>query len=338
MKILSWTKKSFSSLLVLGILLISALPAMAEVKEVRLAKQHGLGYLPLIIMEEQKLIEKHTKAAGLGDIKVSWATLGGGGSVNDALLSGSVDYISSGVAPLVLLWAKTNGSVKGVSSLITNPLYLNTTNHSVKSIRDFSDKDRIALPTVKISIQAIILQMAAAKEFGKDNFSKLDRLTVSMKHPDGMAALLSGKSEITGHFTGPPFMFQELENKKVRTVLNSNDVLGGVHTFNVFTTSKSFHDNNPKTYAAVFAALEEANAFIAKNNRKAAEIYKKNSKTKESLDDLVAQISHPAISYTTTPKNITKFSYFMYQTKSIKVKPKNWKDLFFSNVHDKQGS
>jgi len=163
-------------------------------------------------------------------------------------------------------------------------------------------------------------------------------LTVTMKHPDAMAALLSGKSEITGHLTSPPFMFQELDDKRVRTVLNSYDVLGGPHTFNVITTTKTFHDNNPKTYAAVFAALEEAVAYINKNKRSAAEIYQKASKTKESLEDLIKEISQPSLSYTTTPLNISKFSDFMYKTGTIKTKPNSWKDLFFPNVHGKQGS
>jgi NitT/TauT family transport system substrate-binding protein len=313
-------------------------PAAAEVREVRLAKQYGLGYLPLIIMEEQHLIEKHTRAAGLGDVKVTWATLGGGSAMNDALLSGSVEYISSGVAPLVVLWDKSKGAVKGVSALISTPNYLNTNNPAVKSIRDFTDRDRIALPSAKVSIQAIILQMAAAREYGQENFARLDRLTVSMKHPDAMAALLSGKSEITGHLTSPPFMFQELDDKRVRTVLNSYDVLGGPHTFNVITTTRAFYDHNPKTYAAVYAALEEAISYINRNKRSAAEIYLKASKTRESLDDLIREISQPSLSYTTTPLNTVKFSDFMYKTGTIKTKPNSWKDLFFPNVHGKQGS
>jgi NitT/TauT family transport system substrate-binding protein len=322
----------------LAVLLTVPFVVSAEVKEVRLAKQYGLGYLPLIIMEEQRLIEKHAKAAGLGDVKVTWATLGGGSAMNDAILSNSVDYISSGVAPLVVLWDKSKGSVKGVSALISTPNYLNTNNPAVKSIRDFSEKDRIGLPAVKVSIQAIILQMAAAREFGQDNYAKLDKLTVSMKHPDAMAALLSGKSEITGHLTSPPFMFQELDDKRVRTVLNSYDVLGGPHTFNVITTTKKFYDNNPKTYAAVYAALEEAIAYINKNKRLAAEIYQKSSKTKESLDDLIKEINQPSLTYTTTPLNTAKFSDFMFKTGTIKTRPNSWKDLFFSNVHGKQGS
>jgi NitT/TauT family transport system substrate-binding protein len=326
--------------MLLAFILMSAVvnPALAEVKEVRVAKQYGLGYLPLIVMEEQKLIEKQTKAAGLGDVKISWVTLSGGGTVNDALLSNSVDYISGGVAPLIVLWDKSKGAAKGVSALSSTPNYLNTNNPSVKSIKDFSDKDRIALPTVKVSMQAIILQMAAAREFGQENYSKLDKLTVSMKHPDAMAILLSGKSEVTGHLTSPPYMFQELDDKRVRTVLNSYEVLGGPHTFLVFTTSQAFYDKNPKTYAAVYAALEEAIAYINKNKKAAAELYQKASKTKESLDDLLKELNQPTLAYTTTPLNISKFSDFMHKTGTVKTRPNSWKDLFFPNVHGKQGS
>jgi NitT/TauT family transport system substrate-binding protein len=305
---------------------------------VRIARQYGLGYLPLIVAEQQHLIEKHARAAGLGDVKVTWATLGGGSATNDALLSGSVDYVSSGVAPLVVLWAKSNGAVKGLAALDTSPLFLNTSNPTVKSIRDFGDKDRIALPAVKVSIQAIVLQMAAAKAFGFENYARLDKLTVSMKHPDAMAALLSGKSEINGHLTSPPFMFQELDNKGIRTVLNSYDVLGGPHTFNVISTTKVFYEANPKVNRAVLAAIEEADEFIKKNRKAAAEIYIKSSGTKESPSDLLSQLNNPALGYSTTPTNVARFADFMYQTGTIKTRPKDWKDLFFPAVHGKKGS
>lgn len=322
---------------VLAAVLITV-PALAEVSEVRLARQYGLGYLPLIVVEQEHLIEKHARAAGLGEIKVTWATVGGGGPATDALISGSVDYIATGVAPLVVLWGKTNGKVKGAAALDTTPLFLNTVNPAVKSIRDFTDKDRIALPTVKTSIQAIVLQIAAAKEFGPENYARLDPLTVAMKHPDGMTALLAGGTEVTAHLTSPPFMFQELEDKRVHTVLNSYDVLGGPHTFNVLSTTREFYEQNPKTYAAVFAALEEAIAFIQKDKRASAELYIKATGTKESLDDLLTQLNQPTQGFTSTPLKITKFADFMYQTGSIKVKPKDWKELFFPNLHGKQGS
>ena len=79
------------------------------------------------------------------------------------------------------------------------PAYLMTRNPNIKSIRDFTDNDRIALPAPKVSVQAIMLQMIAEKTFGK--FDVLDKLTVGMSHPDGTAAMLSGKLEVQSHFT-----------------------------------------------------------------------------------------------------------------------------------------
>jgi len=332
------SKLGAALLAALILLLPFAGAARAEVKEVRLSKQYGLSYLPLVVMEEYKLIEKHARKAGLGELKVSWATFGSGAVMNDALLSGSVDYASGGVAPLLTIWDKTRGGVKGVAALDSIPIYLNSNNPAVRSIRDLTDKDRIALPAVKVSIQAVALQMAAAKLYGEKNYGKLDRLTVSMKHPDALVALVSGKSELTGHLGSPPFMFQELKDPKIHTVLNSFDVLGGPHTFDMVWATKAFHDANPKTYAAVLAALEEAVAIINKDKHAAAEIYVKASKTREPVADVYGYLTKEPVSYTTTPLNITKFSDFMYQTGTLKNRPKDWRELFFPSVHAKKGS
>jgi NitT/TauT family transport system substrate-binding protein len=327
------------ALLAALILLIPlAQTARAEVKEVRLAKQYGLSYLPLIVMEEGKLIEKHARNAGLGELKVTWSTFGSGAVMNDALLSDNLDFAAGGVAPLLTIWDKTKGGVKGVAALDSIPIYLNSNNPALQSIKDLSDRDRIALPAVKVSIQAVALQMAAAKLYGEKNYAKFDKLTVSMKHPDALAALLSGKSEVTGHLASPPFMFQELKDPKVHTVLNSFEVLGGPHTFDVVWAGKNFFQSNPKTYAAVFAALEEAIAIINKDKRAAAELYLKHSKSKESVGEVYGYLTKQPVSYTTTPLNVTKFSDFMFQTGALKNRPKDWKDLFFPNVHAKKGS
>ena len=168
---------------------------------VRIAKQFGIAYLPLTIMEQKQVLEEHGRRRGL-DLKTEWMKFGSGARMNEAILSGDLDLASGGISPLLTIWGKTRGNigVKGVAALNSMPLYLNTINPNVKSIRDFSDNDLIALPAVKISIQAITLQMAAEKTFGPGQHGKLDHLTVSLSHPDGMAAMLSGRSEITAHF------------------------------------------------------------------------------------------------------------------------------------------
>ena len=321
-------------------LAVHAGPVSAEVKEVKIAQQFGISYLPLMYMEHQKLLEKHAKALGAGDVTVSWAKFAGGNVMNEALLSGSLHFASGGVGPLVNLWAKTKGNldVKAVTAMNVMPLYLNTRNPDVKSIKDFTAKDKIALPAVKVSIQAVTLQMAAAKEFGEDKFDALDKFTVSMKHPDGMAALLSDASEITAHFTSPPFQYQELDDPKVRRVLSSYDVLGGPATFNVIWTTGKFRQENPKVYAAFLKAFEEAIAEINRDKSTAADNYIQWAKFKGNKDLLMKILNDPDVAFTMTPNNTTKYSDFLFKIGTIKVKPESWKDMFFPEVHSLKGS
>lgn len=315
--------------------------AQAETNEVRAAQQYGLSYLNLMIMEDSKLIEKQAKAAGLGEIKVTWAKLGGPGAMNDALLSGSLDFGTGGVPSLITLWAKTHGTaneVKGVGALNSMPVNLVTSNPNVKSIRDFTDQDKIAVTTVKVSTQALLLQMAAAKEFGEQNYAKLDPLTVSLPHPDAMTALLAGSGTITAHFSSPPFQYQEVTKPGIRSILNNYDILGGPATFNLVWSTTRFRDANPKTYAAFVAAFEEATATINRDKRAAAEVYKRMSGTKESVDELLKMMQDPLVEYTLTPKSIMKTAEFMAKVGTIKDRPASWKDLFFPNVYNYQGS
>src|SRR6266576_3188819 len=123
--------------------------ASAELAEINVAQQYGIGYLSLMVMEDQKLIEKHAKAAGV-DVKVAWAKFAGGNVMNDALLSNSLQFASGGVGPMVTMWARTKGNldVKAVAAINSMPIYLNTRNPNVKSLKDFTEKDKIALPAV----------------------------------------------------------------------------------------------------------------------------------------------------------------------------------------------
>jgi NitT/TauT family transport system substrate-binding protein len=326
-----------AAVLVSGVL---ATRARAEVSELRIAEQYGISYLPLMIMEEQKLVEKHARSNGIPDLQVGWTKFAGGNVMNDARLSGSLHFASGGVAPMVTLWAKTRGNldVKAVSAINSMPLLLNTRNPAVKTIKDFTEKDKIALPAVKVSIQAVTLQMAAEQAFGAGQQYRLDPLTVTLSHPDAQAALLSSSSEITAHFSSPPFQNQQLEKPGIHTVLNSYDVLGGPATFNLVWTTSKFRAENPKVYDAFVKALDEATAIINADKRAAAVAYLRISKDKDSLESITRMMNDPRIVYTTTPQNVMKYVDFMNKIGSIKVKPDSWKELFFPNVHNLPGS
>lgn len=332
-----------SALLALfGILtgLTPAQQAFAEAKELRIARQFGIAYLPLLIVQKQQLIEKHAKKNRLDNLKVSWVQLGSGAAVNEALLSGNLDFAAAGVPPFLTLWDKTRGNadVRIASGFNNIPVFLNTSNLNVKSIEDFSPKDRIALAAVKVSLHAIVLQMAAAKAWGQDNFSKLDSLTVSMKHPDGMIALLSGRSEITAHFTSPPYMFEELEHPGIRTVLNSADVIGQ-HSFNVVYTTNKFRMENPRLYKSYLEALDEAMAIIKADTRSAARVYLEAASMKpDRIDSIHKMIIDPSVDFSTVPTGLQKFADFMQKVGTLKRTPEKWQDLCFPEAAAKPGS
>lgn len=329
------------ALLAAGLLACASLPAArAETSQLRVAEQFGIGYLPLQMMNEHMLIEKHAKAAGLGEVKVTWAQFGGGSAMNDALLSGNLDFASGGVGPLLTIWDKTKGNidVMGVAALNSMPLYLTSNNPKVKSIRDLTDQDRIALPAVKVSIQARTLQMAAEKAFGEGKFDALDKLTVSMKHPDGLAALLSGKSEITAHFTSAPFMYQELADPRIHKILSSYDVLGGPATFNCLWARASFRKDNPKLYRAFVDALGEAMTMIAADKKAAAAVFIKQNKSKLDPAFVEKIVADPENDFTMTPQQTMKYAEFMHKVGALKNQPASWKDYFFPEVQNLPGS
>ena len=313
--------------------------AQAQTKTVRLAKQFGISYLPLTIMEQKQLLEAHGKKLGL-DLKTEWVVFTSGAPMNEAIISGNLDFASGGVGPLLTIWGKTrtNLGVKGVCALNAMPLYLNTINPNVKTIKDFTDKDRIALPAVKVSIQAITLQIAAEKAFGPGQHGKLDPLTASLGHPDGLAAMMSGKSEITGHFTSAPFMYQELDDSRVRKVLDSYEVLGGSHTFNVIWATTKFHDENPKVIEAFIAALDDAMKQIAANPAAAAAIWVKAENSKLSAAYIEKLIRLPENEWTMVPKKVMVYAEFMSRISLLSPKPESWRDLFFPATHKLPGS
>jgi NitT/TauT family transport system substrate-binding protein len=319
--------------------LASATTLRAEVDEITAAQQFGVSFLPMMVMERDKLVEKHAQAAGLG-LKVNWTKVAGPSVMNDGLISGTMHFVAQGAPSLITLWARTKGNagVKGVSAMTTYPLYLNTRNPDVKSIRDFSEKDKIVVPSVKISTQAIMLQMAAAKAWGQSEYGRLDPLTVSMSHPDGLVALMNGTGGVNAHFTSSPFHEEEMKMPGTRTVTTNYEILGGPATAVVVTSSTRFRDANPKVYAAFFAGLKEAIDTVNKDKRAAARLYLEIANDKRNtVDDIHAMISDKDYAYTLTPQKVFATAAFMAKINSIKEAPASWKDLFFPEVHNLPG-
>jgi NitT/TauT family transport system substrate-binding protein len=323
------------------LLSLVSLPADAEVTALRIARQYGIGYLQMMVMENNRLIEKHAKAGGLGEVTLSWSTFADGTVASDAILSGNLDYAAGGLGSFMTLWDRTRGTlgVKGVAALNSMPMLLNVRNPNIKSIKDFTEQDRIAIVGVKVSSQATTLQLASAQAFGDANWSRLDHLTVNMAHPTAMQALLSGGGEITAHFASPPFQYDELKRPGVRTVLNSYDVWGGPQTFVAVWTTSKFRDQNPRLYAAFLSALVEATDFINRDRQAAAQIYLQMTGDRSTpVEDLAKMLADPQLRFTLTPENVVKFASFKARIGNIRSKPDSWKELFFSDIHALPGS
>jgi sulfonate transport system substrate-binding protein len=301
----------------------------------------GVGFLPLLVMRDRQLIEKHASAAGLAGLRVRWIDLGGPAVMNDALLSGSVDFIAAGPPAFITLWDKTRDSadVRGVAAMSSLPMYLNTTNAKLTTLDDLTEADKIAVTAVKVSIPSIVMQMYAAQRYGAAEAFRFDRYTVTMTHADALIALLSGGNQIDAHFTSPPFHQREIKDARVRTLLDTDDIMGGATTFTMLSTTARYREANPVAYAAVFAALEEANEIIRSDPRAAAEIlFAAESAAGFSVDELVEVLSDPDIRFTTTPENTEKYAEFMLSIGSIEHRPSSWRDLFFPEVHGAPGS
>jgi NitT/TauT family transport system substrate-binding protein len=322
-----------------GVSLAMAMPAHAEGR-IRIAEQFGVVYLLLNVAQDQKLVEKQGKKDGL-DIQVEWTKLSGGAAVNDALLSGSIDIAGAGVGPLLTVWDRTRGkqNVKGVASLGNYPYYLVSNNPNVKTIADFSDKDRIALPAVGVSMQARLLQMAVAKQFGEKEFKRFDRLTQAVPHPDAAAAVIAGGTEINAHFGNPPFQDQELaQNKNAHIVLNSYEVQGGPSSATVLYATEKFRAENPKTYRAFTAALAQAAQFVRANPDAAADVYLKVNKSNIDRALLLSIIKNPQVEFKVAPQNTLGIAQFLHDVGAIKNRPASWKDYFFDDPVTAGGS
>jgi NitT/TauT family transport system substrate-binding protein len=322
-------------------IIAATVAARAEVSEVRIPTgAGGLGFLPLLIMERNGLIEKESSAAGV-PVKVSWINIGGPTAVNDALLSNSVDFIAAGPPGFLTIWSKTIGSlgVKGVAALSSLPMYLNTRDPELKSIDDIKEPNKIAMNAIKVSAPAIFLQMYAEKKFGKSDAFHFDRYAVPMSHADGTIAMLSGSKDVQTHFTSPPFHQRERKDPSIRTVLTSNQIVGGPMTFTMLSTTGKFRTSNPKVYSAVLAALRDAISIIHDDKNKAANIYLETpGNGGPSVDDIVTILSDPDTVFTTRPERMMQFSDFMCGIGTIKICPKAWTDLFFPEIYPDGGS
>lgn len=301
---------------------------------IRISEQFGTLYLPIHVIRDQNLLEKHAEELGLENLEVEWLRISGGNAINDALLSGSLDIAAAGIGPFFTLWDRTDGGVKLIGGLANQPNYLITNNPEIETLADFTSSDRIALPAVGISVQARILQMAAEQEFGEGEHGRLDDITITLPHPDATAALLSGATEINAHLSNTPFQERALQDENIHTVFSSYDVLGEAVTPTYVYTTTEFRENNPLTFQVFFEAFREASEWIEANYEEAAETYVRVEESSLDPEFVQSLLEAPESRYTLAPSGSFKFADFLFRTGAISRQAESWRDYSFEELQE----
>ena len=307
---------------------------------VKFAQQRGLLYLPVDEMVTGGILQQEATKLGLGKVDATAATLSGPGPVVDAILSGAADYGTVALPSLLNLWEKTRGSaneVKAIGTVSNGAMTLYTINPNVKTLADFTEKDRIAVPTVRISFNSMMLQMAAEKLWNDPH--RLDHLTVGLGHPDAVTALSAGweKATITSHIAVQPYTARGLKIPGAHIITDSREVFGGPLTQITLIATKQTKEKNPTLFKAVANALN-ASIKVANADKKAAAVLWKNAqKASDNLDELVALLDDPGFEFTSTPHRIAYFAAFLNRIGTLKPKLADWKDLFWETAYNQKG-
>lgn len=287
---------------------------------IKIAEQFGLGYAPLQIMKELKLMEKY-----LPGIKVEWKQMGTGGVIREALISGDLDIGFMGIPPYLVAWDK-GVDWRIATGLSNSPQGLQTYRQDLNSLQDFKSEDKIAVP-IPGSVQHILLAMEVEKVLG--NPKALDNNLVPMTHPDGATALISEK-DISAHFTAPPYLFKELKSKNVKQLVDAEKAFGGEHSFLVAVATTKFHDGSPQAYAAFLAAVNEAINFVNSKPQEAAKILAPQYEL--TVEETEEFLTWPGTNYTSTVYGLMGFAEFMQASGYIKKVPKDLSEVAWENV------
>ncbi len=323
-------------LLALLALLLGAPPAAAA--ELVVAVQFGIGYLPLYVLMREPFLAEHARAEGLAPPALRLLHMSGMPPIMDGLIAGQIQIGTGGTTAMVVAWDRTRGhlGVKGVAALARFPNDLLTTDPKVRSVKDFGPDDRIAVAAVRVSVPAVLLEMAAEQAFGPGEFRRLDAQTVPLSQPDGLAALLS--RGVTAQITNPPFSDLALADPRVHKVWSGDDILGGPATALTLWTTTAFHDGNPALYRAFLAALEDAQRFVKQAPQRAAEIYGAEEPGVMPPDRIEALIAAPGNQWSPVPERVLPLAQFLRHAGTVKSAPERWSDLFFPEIADRDGS
>ena len=285
-----------------------------------IAYQPGLGYAQLLIIKQEGWLEED-----LPETEIAWEQLSSGSAIRDGMLAGDIQVGSGGVGPFLVGYS-AGVDWKVLSALNEMDLWLMVADEQIQNLGDLGDGS-IAMPAPD-SIQAVVLRRGAEEQLG--DAKALDNNIVSLAHPDGLQALLSG--QISGHLTSPPFQFQE-QDEGARPVLKSFDLFGP-HTFNSVFVRQGYHDENPEAMEALYSNIQEATELIESDPDGAAEILSEESGSETSAEEFRRFMTEEGVAYTTQPNGFIEFAEFMQQIGLIDEVPASQEELVFDNLKE----
>jgi NitT/TauT family transport system substrate-binding protein len=292
---------------------------------VTIAYQPGVSYAPLIIMKDQKVLEKQFPKT-----KFTWKVLSSTAAIQDAIISGDVQIGAGSAAQLILGWDK-GVDWRFLASMNDADLWLMAKDPNFRSLKDVKPTDKIAMPS-PTSLQALILRKAADQQLG--NARALDTNIASLAHPEGLQALMSG--QLAGHLGGPPFQFQE-EKRGAHAVLHSYDLFGH-HIFNGVFLTNGFYRAHTSFAQQVFKDLGEAIQRIYADPDNVAQLLSADSNGTPTAAEYKDYLTNPSITYTLEPHGLMTLATFMKQIKLTDKTPQSWKDLVFPTAQNLNGN
>jgi NitT/TauT family transport system substrate-binding protein len=326
--------------IVIAFLVMLTWPAAAETATLQIARPLDLAALPLLIMQHEQLIEHAAEAMGIGRVAVTWSVADGKNGLA-ALQDGRSDLALADLVPFLAAAdssADTGSELRALAAIMQRPYVLVARNKNIGTIRDFRAGDHIAVPALKFSGPAVMLEMAAAQEWGPEHYAKLDPLVVAQ--PDAVAAdmLLYANGGIDAHFSQTPYVDAELADPAVHRIMDSFDI-AGPHSTTVLVATSRFAAANPELSKAVLAALGVADDYIRKSPGAAAEIYAAATKDQGiSLEDLSDILGDPDLAYRLAPAGVLHLAQFMQRIGRLKRPVEHWQQFFLPVARDLPGS
>jgi NitT/TauT family transport system substrate-binding protein len=272
-----------------------------ELDELLIAQQFGVGYAPLVVLENRpELAEPH-----LPGVTLKWTQLGAGTSLRDAMLAGQLSVGSGGAGPVI------DGITKGVefaiaTGLVEMPMWMTVAEDGPDSLEEFEPSDKIAIPGLASS-QHVALR-AGLREVGLDPLA-LENNLVPMPHPDGLTALTSG--QVTAHVTSAPFQYVEVEQGATKLI--DTYELWGRHTFLTVYTTREFAEQNPNVFQGLVDSVNSAVTWVNENMEETAEILSEASEGQTSPEELLEQLQHETITFSSEISNIKPMADAMFE-------------------------